>query len=450
MRTRTLIFAGTSLLVLAGVAVAQDQGVQSVIGNVFLQNTTPGTAQIGHATITGTFRAGQVFVQQGSTATIPVVGNNISPTGNTFGGSFSAASPSGIALRATATSMTGGTRGIIAESRSASGAGVEASGFSGVLGHGSGEQGGLGVFGSGHTAIWGHATGAVAGAAGGFFDSALAGSNALAVAASNTARGIDVGQFSSGTQESIRCTNSDATNTGVCGRFVHLGPGIGVKAFVINTTGSTYGVWGESDSTVNGTGVFGFCPNNGSNVNVGVYGRCTSPTGYGVFSDGRTGATGTKSFVIDHPLDPENRYLMHYSAEGPEPRNLYEGSVVTGADGFAWVTLPDYYESVNRDPLIQLTVYDASSDFVMAKVTKDVQNGRFQVRTSKGHVKVAWRVDAIRNDRWMQKMGSQAEPMKPKGLRGTYLQPELYGMPASRGQLVIPDDKANTGNTQRP
>ena len=124
MRKRTVFLASLSVLGLTALVVAQDNGVKSVIGNVFLQNTTPGTAQVGHATLTGTFRAGQVFVQQASTATVPIVGNSLSTSGNTVGGSFSSASPSGIAVRGTATAMSGSNIGVRGESRSSQGTGV--------------------------------------------------------------------------------------------------------------------------------------------------------------------------------------------------------------------------------------------------------------------------------------------------------------------------------------
>src|SRR6185369_2591920 len=78
----------------------------------------------------------------------------------------------------------------------------------------------------------------------------------------------------------------------------------------------------------------------------GVYG-----TGglYGVFSNGNLSASGTKSFRMDHPSDPENKYLLHYCAEGPEPLNLYTGTVTTDAKGEAWVQLPAYCEAINKD-----------------------------------------------------------------------------------------------------
>jgi hypothetical protein len=35
----------------------------------------------------------------------------------------------------------------------------------------------------------------------------------------------------------------------------------------------------------------------------------------GVFAFGDVGATGGKPFIIDHPLDPENKMLRHFALE---------------------------------------------------------------------------------------------------------------------------------------
>ena len=42
-----------------------------------------------------------------------------------------------------------------------------------------------------------------------------------------------------------------------------------------------------------------------------------------------------KPFVIDHPLDPANKYLYHASVESPDVMNIYNGNVVTDANGRA-------------------------------------------------------------------------------------------------------------------
>ncbi|MCC5866668.1 MAG: hypothetical protein JJU31_16220 [Wenzhouxiangella sp.] len=41
-----------------------------------------------------------------------------------------------------------------------------------------------------------------------------------------------------------------------------------------------------------------------------------------LFVDGNLHVLGTKNFRIDHPLDPENRVLLHFASEGPEPFNV--------------------------------------------------------------------------------------------------------------------------------
>lgn len=196
-----------------------------------------------------------------------------------------------------------------------------------------------------------------------------------------------------------------------------------------------WGVYGFSSST-QGRGVYGLA-NASTGTNYGVYGQTNSSTGYGVWSQGRFGASGTKSFVIDHPLDPENGYLMHYCSEGPEPMNVYSGNVVTDANGEAWVALPDYFEAINRNFRYTLTIVD-DQDFAMARIARQIQGNRFLIKTSRPHVGVSWEVKGVRNDRFVQRYGAPTEVEKPAELRGTYLQPELWNQPAEKGQGYKP------------
>src|SRR5262249_35044584 len=50
---------------------------------------------------------------------------------------------------------------------------------------------------------------------------------------------------------------------------------------------------------------------------------------------------GGGSFKIDHPLDPENKYLYHSFVESPDMKNIYDGTVSTDQNGEATVQLPD-------------------------------------------------------------------------------------------------------------
>lgn len=202
----------------------------------------------------------------------------------------------------------------------------------------------------------------------------------------------------------------------------------------INATGGFFQV--EADG---GFGVQAFARRGPDDFGIGVLGvGPNNALGYGVFSDGPLGATGTKSFVIDHPLDPANRFLRHYSAEGPEPYNVYSGSVTTDERGFATVVLPEYFPLVSRDPRVQLTVVDDSDRFPLAKVTAPPRGNRFTIRTSEPRVTVYWEVKAVRDDAGVRRQGVSAEPLKPPAWRGRFLQPELHGRPAREAIFASP------------
>src|SRR5690349_22003552 len=152
---RRFLYAPLGALALLGAAsMVSPYGrtALNVIGNVFLQDTSPGIAQVGHANIKGTFRAGQVFVQQGSAVTIPIVGNNISVSPNTVGASFSAAGQDGIGAKGTATNVSGAGIGLLGDSRSFAGFGVK----------GVNDGGGTGVWGSGSPGVLAESPGGIA------------------------------------------------------------------------------------------------------------------------------------------------------------------------------------------------------------------------------------------------------------------------------------------------
>ena len=55
------------------------------------------------------------------------------------------------------------------------------------------------------------------------------------------------------------------------------------------------------------------------------------------------------TFRIDHPLDPENKYLSHSFVESWEMLNVYTGNAVLDEDGRATVRMPEWFEPLNRD-----------------------------------------------------------------------------------------------------
>ena len=133
---------------------------------------------------------------------------------------------------------------------------------------------------------------------------------------------------------------------------------------------------------------------------------------------------GGGSFKIDHPLDPANKYLYHSFVESPDMMDVYNGNVRTNSRGIAVVTLPDYFEALNRDFRYQLTVV---GQFAQAIVAKEISQNRFTIKTNRPNVKVSWNVTGIRQDAYANAHRIPVEEEKSASERGKYLHPELFG-----------------------
>ncbi|MEQ1932649.1 MAG: hypothetical protein ABL962_02040 [Fimbriimonadaceae bacterium] len=327
-------------------------------------------------------------VVNGATAALKVVMNG-SGTGNqTLAASFENASPSGRAVSASAGSN------------------------------------GVGVLASGGISIWGRTT-----------ETSGTGVVGDAVAGSGVTFGVrGTANSPSGYSGHFTGPNADTVyvqNTGT-GRGLQVNAPSDTAIWSYTTSGFA-AVDGRTSNTA-GQAIFGV--NNGTTGNShGVVGQTASGSGFGVFSFGMLGASGAKPFRIDHPLDPENKYLLHYSSESPTPQNFYSGNVKTGRDGKAWVELPEYFAEINTDFKYQLTVVDEteSASFVMAKIGRKISNNRFHIMTSQPNVEVSWRVEATRNDLWMQRYGTRIEVDKTREERGFYQHPELYRQGPEKG-----------------
>ena len=197
------------------------------------------------------------------------------------------------------------------------------------------------------------------------------------------------------------------------------------------------GVWGEGKqsgdgvkgvtSAANAAGVAAF---HLTNQGPGIFAQ-GAPAGLfngDVTINGRLRAS-VKSFVIDHPLDPANKYLSHSSVESPDLMNIYSGEAVTDSEGNATVTLPDYFEALNRDFRYQLTVI---GKFAQAIVASGIENNHFTIKTDQPDVKVSWQVTGIRQDASARALPTRVEEEKPAAERGLFLHPEHYGHPRDR------------------
>jgi hypothetical protein len=163
-----------------------------------------------------------------------------------------------------------------------------------------------------------------------------------------------------------------------------------------------------------------------SNVNVGI-GTSTPQYTLDVVGNVHISGSlskGSGSFQIDHPLDPANKYLYHSFVESPDMMNVYNGNIVTDEAGLATVSLPDWFEALNRDFRYQLTVI---GQFAQAMVASEISHNQFTIRTDKPNVKVSWQATGIRQDAYANAHRIPVEEDKPPQEQKHYLHPELFG-----------------------
>jgi hypothetical protein len=133
------------------------------------------------------------------------------------------------------------------------------------------------------------------------------------------------------------------------------------------------------------------------------------------------------SFKIDHPLDPANKYLYHSFVESPDMMNIYNGITALDQNGEAVVTLPEWFQALNRDFRYQLTAIGAPGPNLY--IAEEVGNNQFKIAGGKPESKVSWQVTGIRQDVWANAHRIPVELEKDPEDRGRYLSPELYGAP---------------------
>lgn len=191
----------------------------------------------------------------------------------------------------------------------------------------------------------------------------------------------------------------------------------------LNVRGVTGDYYHFNVEKPDGTDVFSVLPNGNS------------------YTQGNVTASGSKQFVIDHPLDPANKVLTHICIESPEAFNLYQGLVTLDANGEAWVELPEYYDALNKDSRYQLTCVGG---WAQVYIAEEVKNNRFRIAGGVPGMKVSWQVTGTRNDPWMRDNKPAVERLKKGEEAGTYFYPAGYGQPAEksygRNKAQTPDN----------
>lgn len=148
---------------------------------------------------------------------------------------------------------------------------------------------------------------------------------------------------------------------------------------------------------------------------------------------------GFKLFRIDHPADPENKYLQHFCAESDQAVNFYSGTALLDGAGGVTIDLPPYFAAVNKGPRYTLTAVGAPMPMLHVAVEISdaalASGGQCSFRVGGGAPggKVSWEVKATRNDAWARNHAMPAEIEKEPHQKGLYLYPAGFGQPESRG-----------------
>jgi hypothetical protein len=118
----------------------------------------------------------------------------------------------------------------------------------------------------------------------------------------------------------------------------------------------------------------------------------------------------SKDFRIDHPLDPENKYLFHASLESDEMANIYNGNVKLDKKGEAVVELPDWFDALNENFRYQLTPVGSPGPNLY--VSEEVKNNKFEIAGGTDGMKVSWQVVGTRKDKYANENPLQVEKLK--------------------------------------
>ena len=92
----------------------------------------------------------------------------------------------------------------------------------------------------------------------------------------------------------------------------------------------------------------------------------------------------TKTFIIDHPDDPPNKYLVHACLEGPEAGVFYRGKGTIQNNNSAVITLPQYVRKLAYDFTVQLTPIRTSLTKPTQLTSSKVIDGLFTVYGANG------------------------------------------------------------------
>lgn len=275
----------------------------------------------------------------------------------------------------------------------------------------------------------------------GFFRITNAANTQAAVDAQTNGSGFAVQGIASGngTPGAFRITGASNAKTALVARTAGAGPAGLFEAthldnpsptLVVRTIGTGHAIHartnndgdfveavGRFEAVHNGTAIFASA-NGSSYYALHARGRPLAAHFQGkVDVSGNLAVTGTLtkgagSFRIDHPLDPERKYLSHSFVESPDMMNVYNGNVTLDADGRATVELPEYFEALNRDFRYQLTAIGAPGPNLY--IAEGVKQNRFRIAGGRPYAHVSWQLTGVRHDTYAEQHRIKVEEEKPQ------------------------------------
>jgi hypothetical protein len=462
------------------------QGVQNTNNTLDITNPNGPTATVNvkvPLNLTGTLNGSGYLLSANNTGNAHgiqgvsvsgygVVGASTATIGQTIGVAGNSLSPDGYAVSGWNLGTTGYSIGVLGRSSSSSGVGVWGDGTIGTQGTGVAgfSNSWTGVYGKSNSSngVWGKSTSWT-----GTYGESESGIGVWGNSISS--HGVyGVSSILNG----VYGVSNNASGAGVKGQNDFGGYGVFGSATsnsgVYGVSSESEGVYGESNT---GRGVVGI-----SNTSHGVYGQSSSIDGFAIYGKNTTGGTagildghfyfswvggdgyiysigdevrisnlyvaGSKSFKIDHPIDPENKYLIHSCVESSDRMNIYNGNITTDGNGSATVELPGYFETLNIDYRYQLTIIGQQAQ---TWIESKIQNNRFTIKTDKPNVEVSWQVTGVRNDEYAKQHPFIVEQEKEEKNKGKYLMPELFGKPKETGihYVKLPEiTKRNGGKVE--
>jgi len=212
---------------------------------------------------------------------------------------------------------------------------------------------------------------------------------------------------------------------------VGIGTESPIRKLQVSSTGSLDAIHGWSPD---GTGVYAQ-----STSSYGIFGQSTS--GWAGYFSGPVHVTGylskgSGSFVIDHPLDPENKLLRHNFVESPENLLIYRGKASLNSDGEAFVKMPEYFQALTKEDEASIHLTPVGRPFL----TGAEWNSDFTeiIIYGENNREVFWEVLADRDDPVIHELGRPVEEIKggENSLceQGKLLYPAAYGYPATMGR----------------